>query len=366
MKPKILHIGKYYFPFKGGIEKVVQDICENLKDEFEFTVLVSNTGRNTKIDNIKGIKVIRIPTWFKISNMPFSTGFSNWIKNLEFDLIHVHMPTPLAELSCLFSNTDKKIIASFHYEMYKKGSSFYIPFQKNFLKKTFKIIVATKNHFKYSNVLSDFRDKIEIIPYGIDEKKFIKHEGYSNPYSGTQNQFNILYVGRFTEYKGIDYLIESMKYLDNEVKLYLVGTGKLKNQLHLLVQNLDLQERVIFKENINDDTLLDYYKFCDVFVLPSIDVGEAFGLVQLEAMASGKPVINTDLKSGVPLVSINNETGITVPPRDSKAIAEAIFKLKTNKKLSNKFGENGIKRILEYFTIDKMKENYHKLYKSVL
>ena len=206
MKPRILQIGKYYFPFKDGIEKVGQDICENLRDDFEFTVLVSNTDRKTKIENINGIKVIRIPTWFKISNMPVSTGFWKWIRKLEYDLIHVHMPTPLAEISCLFSNPNKKTIASFHYDMYKKGSSLYIPLQKRFIKKTSKIVVATENHFIYSIALSDFRDKIEIIPYGIDEKRFIDYKGKSNPYIEFANNYNILYVGRLTEYKGVEYL----------------------------------------------------------------------------------------------------------------------------------------------------------------
>ena len=276
MKPKILHIGKYYYPFKGGIETVTKEICETLKDEFEFTVLVSNSDKTEMVEFINDIKVIRIPCFGKISNMPVSISFLKWMKKLEFDLIHLHMPTPLAELSCLLYSNNKNIIASFHSEMYKKGSFLYIPFQRLFLKKVTKVIVATENHYKYSRVLQSFTDKIAVIPYSIDEKKMRDTNINSNPFSLTEDNCNILYVGRLTEYKGVDYLIESMKFLNTDSILHLVGTGKLENELKSLVSCLKLENRIIFHGEVENDKLTGYYRFFYVVVLPSVDICEAF------------------------------------------------------------------------------------------
>ncbi|MFC1725337.1 glycosyltransferase [candidate division KSB1 bacterium] len=366
MKRKILHIGKYYYPFKGGIETVTKEICETLKHEFEFTVLVSNSDKTEKVETINEIKVIRIPCYGKISNMPVSISFLKWLKRLDFDLIHVHMPTPLAELSCLLSNTNKKIIASYHSEMYKRGSILYKPFQKRFLRKVSRILAATKNHYIYSKVLQDFMEKVEVIPYSINENKFRDKANMVNPFSNLENSFNILYVGRLTEYKGVNYLIESMKYVDAGSIIHIVGTGKLENEYKSLVSRLKIEDRIIFHGEVDNDKLLGYYKYCDAVVLPSIDVGEAFGIVQLEGMASGKPVINTSLKSGAPLVSINNETGLTVPPKDARALADAIMKLKNDPALADKFGKNGIERISKFFSKEKIMGEYRELYYSLL
>jgi len=365
-KPKILHIGKYYYPFRGGIERAMKDICDYLKDEFEFTVLVSNEEKIETIEYINDTKVIRIPRLAKYSNMPVSISFIKWLKKLDYDLIHVNMPTPIAELFCLLHKTNKKILATYHCKMYKTGTSLYLPFQKMFLKKTDKIIVATKGLYSNSEILHNFKDKIEFIPLSVESSKFSYRENIENPYPDSDKTFKILFVGRLTEYKGLGYLIESMKYTGDDSQLHIVGTGKLENELKELVNTLRLDDRVKFYKGIDDDSLVGFYQYCDVFVLPSVNVGEAFGIVQLEAMAAGKPVINTYLKSGVPEVSINNETGFTVEPKDSEALAGAINKLKSDKKLCEKFGQNGINRVKKYFDKNVIMGKYRDLYYSLL
>lgn len=147
--------------------------------------------------------------------------------------------------------------------------------------------------------------------------------------SGTEKI--VLFVGRLSYYNGVEYLIEAMQSVN--AKLLIDGDGKSREKLENMTVSLGLEERVKFLGKVSNELLKYCYQICDVFVLPSVEPTEAFGLVQLEAMAYGKPVINTLLPTGVPFVSIDGKTGLTVEPRNSKALADAINKLLSDDEL---------------------------------
>ncbi len=153
--------------------------------------------------------------------------------------------------------------------------------------------------------------------------------------------------------------------LDIRAKLIIVGEGKQKNELESMVKNLKLDNKVFFLGEQSDAELRYWYKNCDVFVLPSVERSEAFGIVQLEAMAFKKPVINTDLHTGVPFVSKHGQTGFTVPHRDPDALANAVNRLLDNDDLRLKFGENAYARVKEKFSLDKMIDSIYTEYSSI-
>jgi rhamnosyl/mannosyltransferase len=126
-----------------------------------------------------------------------------------------------------------------------------------------------------------------------------------------------------------------------------------------------LAEKILFFPRASDQDVRSLYSLANVFVLPSIETTEAFGLVQLEAMAYGVPVVNTDLPTGVPWVSQSDETGLTVPPRDAEALAQAINRILHDRRLARRFSENCRTRVRE-FTVKKMIDRIYAVYQEVL
>ncbi len=174
----------------------------------------------------------------------------------------------------------------------------------------------------------------------------------------------VLFAGRLNYYKGLEYLIEAMQEI--EAKLLIVGEGELREELEEKARSLKVNQKIIFLGKVSDEKLKYCYQICDLFVLPSVESSEAFGIVQMEAMAYGKPVVNTNLPTGVPYVSVDSETGITVPPRDSKALAKAINKILNDKRLAAKFSENALRRVREEFSREKMLGSIYLIYKELM
>ena len=132
----------------------------------------------------------------------------------------------------------------------------------------------------------------------------------------------VLFVGRLIYYKGLEYLIKSIPQIN--AHFILIGGGPLKNTLKQMTKDLKVENKITFFESMDEDELISYYYACDLFVLPSIANSEAFGIVQLEAMTCGKPVVSTNLPTCVPFVNLHQKTGIVVLPKNSDALAQAI------------------------------------------
>ena len=159
------------------------------------------------------------------------------------------------------------------------------------------------------------------------------------------------------------YGIKAMKTVENAV--YLIGgTGPLKSEFEKYIKENLLQDKVILLGRVEDCDLDSYYKACDIYLFPSIMQSEAFGIVQLEAMKYEKPVINTNLGTGVNYVSIDKETGLTVEPENVEQLTNAINKLLNNDELRLQYGRNARQRVDELFSISKITNEYIDLYKE--
>jgi len=204
---------------------------------------------------------------------------------------------------------------------------------------------------------------IPVESFTFDERKRVR----KRKELGIEGKFVVGHIGRFAEVKNHDFLVEifrAVHRLDSNSVLLLVGDGDLRIKTEEKVRLLGLSNNVIFTGLRSD--IPELLCAMDVFVLPSVEPTEAFGLVQLEAMAYGKPVINTLLPTGVPFVSIDGKTGLTVEPRNSKALADAINKLLSDDELRKKFGIQARNRVVENFTVDKMNEKILKVYQELM
>ena len=354
---KILHVNKFYTPVLGGIERVVQDIAEGLeKKGYTNEVLACGGKWRGGVEDINGIRVYRAGRVGMLLGMPISLSFFSLFRKRvkEADAVFLHHPFPLAFLAHLFFGRSKKLFVWYHSDIVRQRISGLLirPMIHKVLRRANKIFVASNNLLGHSSMLRGIREKCVVIPFGIDLTKFEDTDAIRNEARAIHSRYGtplILSVGRPVYYKGFEYLIHAMQGVD--AKLLIIGSGPLERQLKNLARELKLSESVFFLPHV--PSLLPYYYACDFFVLPSCEASEAFGIVQLEAMACGRTVINTNLRTGVPEVNIDGETGITVPPKDSHTLHDAILKLIGDRKLCERFSMRARERVEERFRMEK-------------
>lgn len=168
-----------------------------------------------------------------------------------------------------------------------------------------------------------------------------------------------------TSHKGFEFLVRAMRGVRDDAVLVLGGTGPLSGPLQELAATLGLGERVIFTGRIAEEALPAYYHAADIYCLPSVEPSEAFGLVQVEAMACRKPVISCELGNGVSYVNRDGVTGLVVPPRDPRALADALNRLLEDGALRKKMGDAGHARAKSEFTLDRMWDGMLDVYRTV-
>ena len=359
-KLKILQVNKLYYPFTGGVERVVQQIAEGLQEKTDMKVLVCQTKGKTIYEEVNGIFVCRQKSIGMIGNLPIPLGFIHQFRKMakDRDVVHIHMPFPFADIACLLSGYKGKIVIWWHSDVVrqKKIMFFYRPFMELLLKRADRIVVATQGHIEGSLYLKPYREKCCIIPFGV-EKRIEKD---ADEYFGMENtkkewkdrgKVNFLFVGRLVYYKGCKILLEAFQKIENAT-LTIVGNGSLEMELREYVKEHHMNNKVTFAGYVEDERLPLYFKQCDVFVLASTARSEAFGLVQIEAMSYGKPVINTALKSGVPYVSLHEKTGLTVEPGNVKSMEQAIRWMVEHPKEREEMGRSARIRVKKEFGLE--------------
>ena len=356
-KIRILEVNKAYFPHTGGIETLVKQYSQDLQENgFEVNTLVCRDGfgktYNEIIDNVNLTRAGSFGTYF---SCPLSLSFIELFRKMSknADIIHIHVPFPLADLALLLSGYKGKVIVSWHSDVVKQKKLLilYKPLLKYLLSRADCILVATKGHIKGSEWLMKYRKKCKIVPYGINTENYsnIIKGDFLKGISSNPDSFKVFFSGRLVYYKGVDVLIKSFRKVNDNCELFIAGTGILEENLKEKVNKYGLSDKVHFLGFLPEKQLKQAYADCDIFVLPSDARSEAFGIVQIEAMFYGKPVINTSLESGVPYVSIHGKTGLTVQPENSVQLARAINFLCENKDIREKFGKSAHERVMTEF-----------------
>ncbi len=375
---RIVQTNKAYFPKVGGIETTITNLSEGLVKQYNASVEVLTCNNLRSIEYVKkklnGVEITYLPTFGFVASLPISIAYMNSLSKLTGDILHVHEPFPWADLSYIFSSKVRKnfsrLVVSWHSDIVRQkwALSFYRPYIHKFLKMADKILVSNKNLIEFSEYLPKYKSKCEVIPLGAkldwvnntsnrtDRVKKIKND-YASPL--------VLFVGRLVYYKGIQFLIEAISKLP-DVKLVIIGSGPLEQKLIQQICSLNLKERIKILPEVDEETLHSYYEACDIFVLPSVEKSETYGIVQIEAMACGKPVVCTELKTGTTFINQHERTGFVVPPRDSNALAEAIQKLIFNEELRIELGQNAKQRAQLEFTSEKMVERTYKVYQDLM
>ena len=364
-KLKILEVNKFCPPHIGGIETLVAQRASAFakRPDTEVKVLVCQERGKGVTKTIDGAEVICCSSLGTYFSCPVSVSFFRKFRELSrwADVVEIHTPFPLGDAAVLLFGCKCRVVIAWHSDVIKQKVhlQFYKPILKAFLKRADAIIVATKGHIDGSSFLPAHRDKCRIIPYPLDIPRYEAAERLSVLKADDPAALRLLFVGRLVFYKGVSYLLEAMRQVRG-CELFICGTGKLEAELKAQAQGLPVH----FLGRLSDAQLKAAFAECDCFVLPSVENSEAFGIVQQEAMVYGKPVINTSLPTGVPYVSENGKTGITVPPKDAAALAEAIQTLADNPQLRQTYGEQAARKVRETYGMDDIMQKIYDVLKE--
>jgi rhamnosyl/mannosyltransferase len=303
----------------------------------------------------------------RLFSCSLAPSFPLWARKFDPELIHVHLPNPLAELSALMADRDIPMVAHFHSDVVRQRNllRLYGPFLDAFYRRVSCIVVPTPRHIEISRFVSKYREKCRVVPYGIQASRFeLDETGHKKVNELRDGLPSVLCVGRLVSYKGVEFLIRALEGI--KARLWIIGTGPLDGSLRTLTQEKKLADRVEFLGRVSEQDLVAYYHACDVVVLPSITNAEMFGVVQLEAMACRKPVISTNLPTGVSWVNQHAKTGYVVSPGNAEELAQCIQHLINNPQLREEMGEAGRMRVEQHFTSAKMAEAMLQVYQEML
>lgn len=369
----------------GGIERHMQLLCEGLTTlGVDVTYLVAGDSMrskdsriNTAAQSYRLVEAATFGTYFSTAASPMQILKALAMHRKEpFDIVHLHLPNPLAHLASVLLPKSVKRVITWHSDIVKQKRllSIYLPFLRKFTSSTDALIAATPAHFTSSTQIpADYpATKRHVIPYGRDfsdleltpattqlcESLRIKAKEVS------ESGHIIFALGRHVYYKGFDILIEAMLQVD--AQLILGGDGPLKKELQQQAEHLGVSNKVTFTGSIDESELAAFFNACDVFCLPSVEQSEAFGLVQLEAMACGKPVVCTQLNNGVNVVNQAGVTGLAVPVRDATALAEAINQLLNDDALLLKLGQQAKEHANNGYSLSAMSNSHLALYQALL
>ena len=370
---RVLTFGRFADENFGGVERYVFELAHALKGRVDFTNIVARRGGVPDVD-MAAHMIYASPVAY-LAGAPFCPSMPFHARRVHrakpFDIVHLQFPAdPMAHVAALVLPRRVKRVITWHADIVRQQNflRFYTPFLKRLVQCADAVILPTPAHFTSSPQLGNWisADEAFVVPFGLDYSRFAKRPPLADEIRARRaNQFLVFALGRHVYYKGFDYLIRAMAQLPN-ARLIIGGNGPLTKELTLLARHLVLEDRVELIGRIPDDDLPAYYHACDVFCMPSIERAEAFGLVQIEAMAAGKPVLCCELGNGVTWVNQHGVTGWVVPPKDVQALAKALHLLADDSALRSRLGAQAKQRALTVFSREPMARDTLAVYKKVL
>ena len=354
---KVLHLGKFYAPAKGGMETVLSAVCEGTSSVVRNRVMVANTGWRTVEERRGTVDVVRVGAVAKIGSVACCPLMPLRLRREAADVMVIHEPNPMGLLAYYVARPRAALIVWFHSEVIRpswKYRLFYRPLFEFAMARASAVVVATPTLAATAPQLQPWQSKCVVVPYGVDVD--VEPDDDVRRRAAELRRRHalpiVLFVGRLVPYKGIDVLLEALRGTD--VVALLVGDGPLKATLERRARELGVETQVHFLGAVDSRELAALYTAADLLVLPSVTRQEAFGVVQIEAMGRGKPVISTSLGTGVEWVNQHRETGLIVPPGDAGALRDAIRRITSDAAYRDALGAAGASRARSVFSTERM------------
>lgn len=365
---KVLQVYRTCYPeTNGGVEQVIRFIASGTKTLGVETKILTLSDNDISPYNCEDTEIIPVKKSFEVSSNGFSLKLIAEFKKLSewADVIHYHYPWPSGDLLSLFA-PQKASLITYHSDIVKQKflKLLYKPLEIHFLNHVNIIVATSPQYAQTSTNLQKYKNKVRVIPLAVEETT------YPTPQSSTIDQWRdkvgegfFLFVGVLRYYKGLDYLLEAARI--NSLPVVIAGDGPEKAKLedYISKHNLDNVRLVGF---ISEEDKVALHLLSKAFVFPSHLRSEAFGISLIEAQMYNKPIISSDIGTGSSYVNINGETGLVVPPADSKSFSEAMLKIENDADMRIKLGNNSRMRFEQEFTAQRYAKSYVKLYRKLL
>lgn len=373
---RVLQFGRFWNEQYGGLERHVSVLGKGLAAQgVDVVNLVAAVGRQGHDENDGLYRLIQTQSF----GMAYGAALSPALvlkalalhRQEPFDLFHLHFPDPLSHLASMMLPRAVPRVITWHSDIVrqKRLLALYKPFLRRIARQADALVAATQAHFDASTQIpKDIpANRRHVIPYGLDYASLTlspRTAALSDELRIRARGKGLVFaLGRHVYYKGFEVLIEAMQHTN--AFLVLGGDGPLRPQLERRAAELGVDSRVVFSGRIPEEDLGAYFHACDVFCLPSVEPSEAFGLVQLEAMACGKPVVCTQLNNGVNVVNVHGQTGFAVPVRDPVALGHCIARLMNDDALRQRLGSQALEQAGHY-SVPAMTASHIKLYQDLL
>jgi rhamnosyl/mannosyltransferase len=332
------------------------------------------TGTATQEDQDGPVQVLRVGRQASLARFEVCFRLPELLRSLArqgVNILHMHTPNPTMLLTLAAARPQVPLVVTHHSDVIrqKRLGQILRPFEHHVYRHAAAIVATSPRYIEGSDLLQAFRDKVSVLPFGIDPAPFLEPNAAAlaarDRFRAEYGQPLWLAVGRLVYYKG---LVNAVRALPNVPgKLAIVGDGPLRRDLQELAKQLKVADRIVWLPRLSNTDLVGAYHAATALWFPSNARSEAFGLVQAEAMASCCPVINTDIPgSGVPWVCRHEESGLTVPVDDPAALAKAACRLVEEPGLRDRLGQAGRVRACAEFDQGLMAERSLELYRRVL
>lgn len=368
-KLKVLHICKTAMPqTRGGVEVFIDTLCRaTSKHNVENTVLSLAESPTRRPVSFKDYKVYNMKRDLFVASAGFSfSGYFLFKKLTEkADLIHYHFPNPCADLFHLVRRPKKPTLVTYHSDIVrqKKLFRFYKPLMHNFLTSVDKIVATSPNYVKSSSVLKRHKEKVSVIPIGIEPKSYPVPSNEKLEYWSQKLPTRFfLFVGALRYYKGLYTALEAVK--NTDIQLVIGGAGGIENDLRRRARENNLTN-VQFLGFLSDEDKFALMTLCYSFIFPSHLRSEAFGIALLEALLYSKPLISCEIGTGTSYVNVHNETGLVIAPERPDELRDAMQFLINNPDMTEKFGKKAYERSKK-FTAEEQAHAYMNIYHSMI
>src|SRR6266550_2203847 len=221
---RVLHVGKYYPPYRGGMESHLEGLSYELNRVVDLEVIVANTRRRTTKETIDGVKVTRVGKLFDLQSAPICPALVRQLRDAKADIVHIHWPNPSAVLAYLASGHRGRLVFTYHSDIVrqKKMAVAFMPILRHVLNRADAIIVTSPNYIDGSDVLRNYRNKCRVIPFGVSMDHFDQYD--LKEVQSIRQQYGprlALGVGRMVYYKGFEHLVRAMEVVDGQ--LVIIG-----------------------------------------------------------------------------------------------------------------------------------------------
>ena len=372
----VVHFGKYYYPDTGGIESVTISLARGAATYgHNVTVVCFGKTPGNGSEVIDGVRVIRTPIIKFVASQPLGFGyfFQCLSSAKNADVVHLHVPNMVSALCSLFIPRGLRLLVHWHSDVVNKGilGKLLRPLETALLARANGIVTTSQRYTDASETLAPFLSKVTVVPIGVSD---VSHRATATNHpllsdERIRGKKIILAVGRLVPYKGFGVLIDAAKHLTNGAVVVIVGGGPLQEKLQQQIEIAGVSDRVVLAGRVSYSALQTFFNQAALYCLPSISRAEAFGVVLLEAMSYGLPVVATDIPgSGVPWVNQQGISGLNVPLGNPVALADACNQILASDELRSRLSQGSRQRFLAEFTeevsVKRMMATYDRLIAS--